>query len=226
MKARHFVLALRDFFHEQLEERKLGKTKTPTTEAQDGEQKVDGQQQSADEKPKIEVTGDTQIANDKPPETGAPESTEAPVKSTELDVVESQPVPVVVLEPEVVDTQTVDDRPKADNAQILEGNPKADDTQTLDVQPKSEAGTQGAAAAMTDATSPGPPDGNITNDEGTSDTKPVPAVKENDDLEWTLDWITITRLQPIIEAFDDDASGFITVAEVNKFTTSRPRNWR
>ena len=46
------------------------------------------------------------------------------------------------------------------------------------------------------------------------------------DLEWTLEWITITRLQPIIEAFDDDTSGFITIAEVNNFTAACPRDWR
>lgn len=47
-----------------------------------------------------------------------------------------------------------------------------------------------------------------------------------EDLEWTLEWITLTRLQPIIEAFDDDTSGFITIAEVNKFTTACPHGWR
>ena len=44
--------------------------------------------------------------------------------------------------------------------------------------------------------------------------------------EWTLEYINVTRLQPIIEAFDDDASGFITVAEVNAFTKARPDDWR
>ena len=43
---------------------------------------------------------------------------------------------------------------------------------------------------------------------------------------WALEWININRLQAIIEAFDDDASGFITVEEVNYFTTSRPKEWR
>ncbi|KAJ7779541.1 hypothetical protein B0H14DRAFT_2631247 [Mycena olivaceomarginata] len=32
--------------------------------------------------------------------------------------------------------------------------------------------------------------------------------------------------QAISEAFDDDASGFVTVAEVNAFTTARPLDWR
>ncbi len=44
--------------------------------------------------------------------------------------------------------------------------------------------------------------------------------------EWTLEYINITRLQPILEAFDDDASGFITVAEVNTLTKARPDDWR
>ncbi|RDX45005.1 hypothetical protein OH76DRAFT_1457767 [Lentinus brumalis] len=43
--------------------------------------------------------------------------------------------------------------------------------------------------------------------------------------EWTLEYINVTRLQAIIEAFDDDASGFITVGEANAFTASRPVNW-
>ena len=44
--------------------------------------------------------------------------------------------------------------------------------------------------------------------------------------EWTLEYINVTRLQAIIEAFDDDASGFITVGEANAFTTARPADWR
>ncbi|RDX51421.1 hypothetical protein OH76DRAFT_1481353 [Lentinus brumalis] len=43
--------------------------------------------------------------------------------------------------------------------------------------------------------------------------------------EWTLEYINVTRLQPILEAFDDDASGFITVAEVNTLTKARPDDW-
>ncbi|KAJ7115485.1 hypothetical protein C8R44DRAFT_984151 [Mycena epipterygia] len=43
--------------------------------------------------------------------------------------------------------------------------------------------------------------------------------------EWALDYINVVRLQQISEAFDDDASGFITVGEVNEFTTTRPPGW-
>ena len=44
--------------------------------------------------------------------------------------------------------------------------------------------------------------------------------------EWTLAFLGPTWFQPLFEAFDDDASGFITVTEVNAFTTARPENWR
>ncbi|KAM5533025.1 hypothetical protein V8D89_013293 [Ganoderma adspersum] len=42
---------------------------------------------------------------------------------------------------------------------------------------------------------------------------------------WALEWININRLQAIVEAIDDDSSGFITVAEINQFTRSRPQGW-
>jgi hypothetical protein len=44
--------------------------------------------------------------------------------------------------------------------------------------------------------------------------------------EWALSYLNMHWLQPIIESFDDDASGFITVAEVNAFTDARPLDWR
>jgi hypothetical protein len=43
---------------------------------------------------------------------------------------------------------------------------------------------------------------------------------------WAIKYIDVTWVQPILEAFDDDASGFITVSEVNTFTSTRPANWR
>jgi hypothetical protein len=43
---------------------------------------------------------------------------------------------------------------------------------------------------------------------------------------WAIKFIDLTRLQPILEAFDDDASGFVTISEMNRFTRSRPRDWR
>ncbi len=52
------------------------------------------------------------------------------------------------------------------------------------------------------------------------------ASRINEHDEWALEWINVTRLQPIVEAFDDDASNFITVTEANDLTTARPRDWR
>ncbi|KAJ7739936.1 hypothetical protein B0H16DRAFT_1568368 [Mycena metata] len=43
--------------------------------------------------------------------------------------------------------------------------------------------------------------------------------------DWALHYLSVSRLQSISEAFDDDASGFVTVAEANTFTASRPVDW-
>ncbi|KAF9076960.1 hypothetical protein BDP27DRAFT_1397990 [Rhodocollybia butyracea] len=42
---------------------------------------------------------------------------------------------------------------------------------------------------------------------------------------WALQYIDILYLQPLLEAFDDDISGFVTITEVNEFTASRPQDW-
>ncbi|CAK5278153.1 unnamed protein product [Mycena citricolor] len=42
---------------------------------------------------------------------------------------------------------------------------------------------------------------------------------------WALEYFNVLCLQPISEAFDDDASGFVTVSEANEFTASRPLGW-
>ncbi|KAJ6508453.1 hypothetical protein C8R45DRAFT_815585 [Mycena sanguinolenta] len=39
---------------------------------------------------------------------------------------------------------------------------------------------------------------------------------------WAINYITLTRVRPILEAFDDDGSGWISVLEANTFTSSRP----
>ena len=45
---------------------------------------------------------------------------------------------------------------------------------------------------------------------------------------WAINHLNVKRLQPIMEAFDDDASGSITILEINRFTSSptRPQTWR
>ena len=43
---------------------------------------------------------------------------------------------------------------------------------------------------------------------------------------WALKYINVNYVRAILEAFDDDASGFVTVQEVNAFTRARPLDWR
>lgn len=43
--------------------------------------------------------------------------------------------------------------------------------------------------------------------------------------QWALAYINILRVQTVLEAFDDDATGFISIKEVNMFSSSRPENW-
>jgi len=43
---------------------------------------------------------------------------------------------------------------------------------------------------------------------------------------WALEYITMNKIQALIEALDDDGSSFVRVNEVNKFTSGRPEGWR
>ena len=54
-----------------------------------------------------------------------------------------------------------------------------------------------------------------TNDAGPMDSDP-----------WAVKYIDIRHARSILEAFDDDSSGFVTINEVNNFTRSRPSDWR
>jgi len=44
--------------------------------------------------------------------------------------------------------------------------------------------------------------------------------------QWALQYIGVNYVRSILEAFDDDASGFVTVKEANNLTRSRPLDWR
>jgi hypothetical protein len=48
---------------------------------------------------------------------------------------------------------------------------------------------------------------------------------EIEDL-WVLNCVNVAHVQPIVEALDEDGSGFISVKEANKFAGSRPKGWR
>lgn len=43
---------------------------------------------------------------------------------------------------------------------------------------------------------------------------------------WALQYIGLTRLQPLLDALDINGSSFVTVNEVNIFTSARPQGWR
>ncbi|KAJ7844819.1 hypothetical protein B0H13DRAFT_2410877, partial [Mycena leptocephala] len=59
---------------------------------------------------------------------------------------------------------------------------------------------------------------------------PSPTTTEHDlpttqDDHWTLAYINPAHMQPISEAVDDDASGFVSSKEANMFASRRPENW-
>ncbi|KAF7974234.1 hypothetical protein HWV62_13116 [Athelia sp. TMB] len=41
----------------------------------------------------------------------------------------------------------------------------------------------------------------------------------------TLEYINMRHIQPILEAFDDDGSGYVSIREVNQLSTARPSDW-
>ncbi|KAI0630036.1 hypothetical protein C8Q77DRAFT_236077 [Trametes polyzona] len=57
------------------------------------------------------------------------------------------------------------------------------------------------------------------------DTSEVPPQAVSRVDTWALQYITAGRIQPLLEAIDDDFSSFVTVTEVNAFTAARPAEW-
>ena len=63
-------------------------------------------------------------------------------------------------------------------------------------------------------------------------TMPVPDTCPNQSSQlqledrWALQYVMVPRLRPLLEAMDENFSSFITVKEVNRFTSSRPDHWR
>ncbi|KAJ7090797.1 hypothetical protein B0H15DRAFT_836939 [Mycena belliarum] len=46
-----------------------------------------------------------------------------------------------------------------------------------------------------------------------------------EDDRWALSYINVAHLQPILEAVDDDGTGFVSIKEANIFAVSRPAGW-
>lgn len=60
-------------------------------------------------------------------------------------------------------------------------------------------------------------------EKGEEDSSGIEALED-----WALKYIDATWLQSIMEAFDDDASGYVTIVELNRFADAKPENlnWR
>lgn len=43
---------------------------------------------------------------------------------------------------------------------------------------------------------------------------------------WAFQYLTVSRVQPLVEAIDNDFSNYVTVSELNAFTAARPVGWR
>jgi hypothetical protein len=64
-------------------------------------------------------------------------------------------------------------------------------------------------------------------------TVPLPSIEgesnmlqptpDADDSAWVLEYMDVAYVQPIVEAMDEDGSGFISVKEANSFALSRDR---
>ncbi|KAJ7457844.1 hypothetical protein FB451DRAFT_1509189 [Mycena latifolia] len=53
----------------------------------------------------------------------------------------------------------------------------------------------------------------------------LPAEAKLEDDRWALSYINVAHLQPILEAVDDDGTGFVSIKEANDFAVSRPAGW-
>jgi hypothetical protein len=74
--------------------------------------------------------------------------------------------------------------------------------------------------------SPSPAPSLTPSEEAEDASQVVPARRKPADDLWTLAYISTAHVQPLVEAFDDDGAGFVSVKEANLFTSSRPRHWR
>ncbi|KAF9447847.1 hypothetical protein P691DRAFT_775829, partial [Macrolepiota fuliginosa MF-IS2] len=63
----------------------------------------------------------------------------------------------------------------------------------------------------------------ISRDHLTVPVPPSPPGLTND--LWALEYIDVAHLQTILEAIDDDATGFISIKEANTFAVGRPKGW-
>jgi hypothetical protein len=80
------------------------------------------------------------------------------------------------------------------------------------------------AIANTNTSSADVPAETVNNTDTDTDTTLSPDTSVDDS--WALQYINVRLIQPLIEAIDDDGSSFVTVTELNEFTSCRPTGWR
>jgi hypothetical protein len=56
-------------------------------------------------------------------------------------------------------------------------------------------------------------------------SKPSPELTHDPEDDWCLQYLTVFHVPAIMEAFDDDASGYVKIKEVNEFTDEIPEDW-
>lgn len=55
------------------------------------------------------------------------------------------------------------------------------------------------------------------------ESQQIAHVRVEDD--WALQYLTLSRVQPLLEALDDDVSSLVTITELNDFVDARPKDW-
>lgn len=53
----------------------------------------------------------------------------------------------------------------------------------------------------------------------------LPTLLKHEDDSWALAYLNVAHVQSILEAIDDDGTGFVSIKEVNTFVSSRPTGW-
>ncbi|KAH7099932.1 hypothetical protein BKA62DRAFT_673164 [Auriculariales sp. MPI-PUGE-AT-0066] len=103
---------------------------------------------------------------------------------------------------------------------FLQKYSKEDEETDAAIRDAYDGGSRPLTPAPMSAISDGPPPSAIL-------TKAIEARVVQRELQdrWAIEYITLTRVRPVLEAFDDDASGWISVKEANVFTSGRPQDY-
>lgn len=68
--------------------------------------------------------------------------------------------------------------------------------------------------------------GSTAEDQAVALREAFSAAKQRAAERWALKHINVTNIVPLMEVFDGDASGYVSVWEANQVASLRPNNWR